>query len=62
MGKIHDTLEFSLDMLVFSKCFSHISEFTQGLVMAGLADMTRPADKLSLSQSGVLTATGNCHC
>lgn len=25
---------------------------------AGLADMTRPADKLSLSQSGVLTATG----
>uniref|UniRef100_A0A3B5RCS7 Mitochondrial pyruvate carrier n=1 Tax=Xiphophorus maculatus TaxID=8083 RepID=A0A3B5RCS7_XIPMA len=30
----------------------------QGLVMAGLADMTRPADKLSTSQSGVLTATG----
>ncbi|XP_056610938.1 mitochondrial pyruvate carrier 2b [Triplophysa dalaica] len=32
--------------------------FKWGLVMAGLADMTRPADKLSLSQSGVLTATG----
>lgn len=30
----------------------------QGLVMAGLADMTRPADKLSTSQSAVLTATG----
>uniref|UniRef100_A0A8C6PKV8 Mitochondrial pyruvate carrier n=1 Tax=Nothobranchius furzeri TaxID=105023 RepID=A0A8C6PKV8_NOTFU len=29
-----------------------------GLVLAGLADMTRPADKLSTSQSGVLTATG----
>lgn len=26
--------------------------------MAGLADMTRPADKLSTSQSAVLTATG----
>ncbi|XP_061924915.1 mitochondrial pyruvate carrier 2b [Entelurus aequoreus] len=32
--------------------------FKWGLVAAGLADMTRPADKLSLSQSGVLTATG----
>ncbi|KAM9397647.1 mitochondrial pyruvate carrier 2-like [Salvelinus alpinus] len=29
-----------------------------GLVMAGMADMTRPADKLSLSQSGVLMTTG----
>lgn len=26
--------------------------------MAGLADMTRPAEKLSTSQSAVLTATG----
>ncbi|XP_043986839.1 mitochondrial pyruvate carrier 2-like [Gambusia affinis] len=32
--------------------------FKWGLVMAGLADMTRPADKLSTSQSAVLTATG----
>ncbi|XP_032423214.1 mitochondrial pyruvate carrier 2b [Xiphophorus hellerii] len=32
--------------------------FKWGLVMAGLADMTRPAEKLSTSQSGVLTATG----
>lgn len=30
----------------------------QGLVFAGLADMTRPAEKLSTSQSAVLTATG----
>ncbi|XP_045552770.1 mitochondrial pyruvate carrier 2-like [Salmo salar] len=29
-----------------------------GLVFAGLADRTRPADKLSLSQSGVLMTTG----
>ncbi|KAG8589043.1 hypothetical protein GDO81_006223 [Engystomops pustulosus] len=29
-----------------------------GLVIAGLADMTRPADKLSPAQSAVLTATG----
>ncbi|XP_064879442.1 mitochondrial pyruvate carrier 2-like [Oncorhynchus nerka] len=29
-----------------------------GLVMAGMADMTRPADKLSPSQSGVLMTTG----
>ncbi|XP_050927857.1 mitochondrial pyruvate carrier 2b [Lates calcarifer] len=32
--------------------------FKWGLVVAGLADMTRPADKLSTSQSAVLTATG----
>ncbi|CAL8267148.1 unnamed protein product [Lota lota] len=32
--------------------------FKWGLVMAGLADMSRPADKLSMSQSCVLTATG----
>ncbi|XP_077392634.1 mitochondrial pyruvate carrier 2b isoform X1 [Festucalex cinctus] len=32
--------------------------FKWGLVAAGLADMTRPADKLSTSQSAVLTATG----
>ncbi|XP_015219942.1 mitochondrial pyruvate carrier 2b [Lepisosteus oculatus] len=32
--------------------------FKWGLVFAGLADMTRPAEKLSISQSGVLTATG----
>ncbi|XP_069563644.1 mitochondrial pyruvate carrier 2b [Brachyistius frenatus] len=32
--------------------------FKWGLVFAGLADMTRPPDKLSTSQSGVLTATG----
>ncbi|XP_003961772.1 mitochondrial pyruvate carrier 2b [Takifugu rubripes] len=32
--------------------------FKWGLVVAGLADMTRPAEKLSLSQSAVLTATG----
>lgn len=31
----------------------------QGLVVAGLADMTRPAEKLSTSQSAVLTATGD---
>ncbi|XP_029613138.1 mitochondrial pyruvate carrier 2-like [Salmo trutta] len=29
-----------------------------GLVMVGMADMTRSADKLSLSQSGVLLTTG----
>ncbi|XP_060944546.1 mitochondrial pyruvate carrier 2b [Limanda limanda] len=32
--------------------------FKWGLVGAGFADMTRPADKLSKSQSAVLTATG----
>lgn len=31
----------------------------QGLVVAGLADMTRPAEKLSTSQSAVLMATGD---
>lgn len=32
--------------------------FKWALVFAGLADMARPADKLSTSQSAVLTATG----
>ncbi|XP_046903649.1 mitochondrial pyruvate carrier 2b [Hypomesus transpacificus] len=32
--------------------------FKWSLVGAGLADMNRPADKLSVSQSAVLTATG----
>ncbi|XP_062390571.1 mitochondrial pyruvate carrier 2b [Sardina pilchardus] len=32
--------------------------FKWGLVAAGFADMRRPADKLSASQSAVLTATG----
>ncbi len=35
-----------------------VSSSLQGLVAAGLADMTRPAEKLSTSQSAVLTATG----
>lgn len=35
-----------------------ISSPLQGLVVAGFADMTRPAEKLSTSQSAVLTATG----
>ncbi|XP_035250334.1 mitochondrial pyruvate carrier 2b [Anguilla anguilla] len=32
--------------------------FKWGLVLAGLADLARPAEKLSTSQSAVLTATG----
>lgn len=32
--------------------------FLQGLVCAGMADMTRPAEKLSTAQSAVLMATG----
>ncbi|XP_056156953.1 mitochondrial pyruvate carrier 2-like [Lampris incognitus] len=32
--------------------------FKWGLVMAGMADMARPAEKLSTSQSGVLMTTG----
>lgn len=43
-------------------CRSRVSKVCsplQGLVVAGLADMTRPAEKLSTSQSGVLTATGD---
>lgn len=30
----------------------------QGLVIAGLSDLSRPADQLSLAQSGSLAATG----
>jgi len=30
----------------------------QGLVIAGIGDLTRPADKLSVGQSGALSATG----
>lgn len=32
--------------------------FKWGLVIAGIGDLTRPADKLSISQSSALAATG----
>jgi len=32
--------------------------FKWGLVIAGLGDLTRPAEQLSLNQSGALAATG----
>lgn len=32
--------------------------FKWGLVVAGIGDLNRPADKLSVSQSGALAATG----
>ncbi|KAJ9083898.1 Mitochondrial pyruvate carrier 2 [Entomophthora muscae] len=32
--------------------------FKWGLVIAGLSDLSRPVDKISLSQTGALTATG----
>lgn len=32
--------------------------FKWGLVIAGIGDLNRPADKLSVSQSGALAATG----
>ena len=32
----------------------------KGLVFAGIADLARPADKLSPSQSTALAATGEC--
>lgn len=35
-----------------------ILTISQGLVIAGLADVTRPAEKLSFKQSGALAATG----
>ena len=35
-----------------------ILNISQGLVIAGLADVTRPAEKLSFKQSGALAATG----
>ena len=33
----------------------------QGLVIAGLADVARPAEKLSFKQSGALAATGTVY-
>lgn len=30
----------------------------QGLVIAGIGDLARPAEKLSMAQSGALSATG----
>ena len=33
----------------------------QALVIAGIGDIARPAEKLSLSQSSALAATGNHH-
>ncbi len=37
-----------------------LSFLLQGLVAAGFSDMTRPPEKLSVSQSCVITATGTC--
>ena len=37
---------------------SQLSPYMQGLVIAGIADMFRPADKLSKRQSTALAATG----
>lgn len=42
-------------VLVFFLC---VNVCLQGLVCAGLADMARPAEKLSTAQSAVLMATG----
>lgn len=50
--------EFTLEYLLLVRYSTLFSISLQGLVMAGLADLTRPADKLSTSQSAVLTATG----
>lgn len=38
--------------------FQNTQYLLQGLVIAGIGDLTRPADKLSVSQSGALAATG----
>ena len=38
--------------------FLYVNVYFQGLVCAGLADMARPAEKLSTAQSAVLMATG----
>lgn len=32
--------------------------FSKGLVIAGIGDLSRPVDQLSVSQSGALAATG----
>lgn len=37
-----------------------LSFLLQGLVVAGFSDMTRPPEKLSVSQSCVITVTGTC--
>lgn len=39
-----------------------ISVLLKGLVFAGIADLARPADKLSPSQSTALAATGKYRC
>jgi Mitochondrial pyruvate carriers len=49
-GRVNHDSSMLIILLVFSTL--------QGLVIAGLADYARPADKLSLSQSSALTATG----
>lgn len=41
-------------------CKSHAITF-QALVIAGIGDMARPAEKLSASQSTALAATGKYH-
>lgn len=56
MGKTNNIQYLDVLWIYIYLLFTY--DFTQGLVMAGLADMARPAEKLSTSQSFVLTATG----
>lgn len=52
MGNCY-TLLYSAHSLTMDLCIS-----LQGLVIAGLSDLRRPADQLSVSQSASLAATG----
>lgn len=42
---------------VLNSCLFHIV-FIQGLVIAGIGDMNRPVENVSIRQSGALAATG----
>lgn len=43
---------------MFSDCVLRLISLQWALVLAGVSDFTRPAEKLSLTQNLALTATG----
>lgn len=47
-----------ISSLVLFKLINSSFPFFQGLVVAGLSDLARPAETLSVSQCGALAATG----
>lgn len=57
----HPSIPFLLPSVVCARAHTHYYYYNKqqwALVLAGVSDFARPAEKLSLTQNGALTATG----